>query len=206
MLGLRQVQKQTAASTKTLNMVLDVVRPHLKLPLRPDCKVGGITKTICKGSGAVMLRLHGCVGCDGYVFMPKEPATSCPVCDHPRHKINGQPNEEAFYFPLRPQLQKLLRLENVRKLLGHETTRKTNEAYMTDVYDSPRWSDVMGPATPGVTRVSLQTCVDGVPPFAHGSHESVKPWQHFITGLCYLLLGLALTPYHIHRSTSIDTI
>ena len=32
MLGLRQVQKKTATSTKTLNMVLDVVRPHLKLP------------------------------------------------------------------------------------------------------------------------------------------------------------------------------
>ena len=163
--------------------VLDVFRPHLKVPLPPSCKVNGITKKICKRSGAVMLRLNGCVGCNSHVFMPKDPKTSCPLCNHPRYHEDGSPHEEAFYFPLRPQLSKLLKLPHVQKLLKYEATRQKNDEYMSDIYDSPRWSELMGPATRRQPHLSFQTCVDGVPPFNHGHHDSVKPWQHFLTGL-----------------------
>ena len=159
------------------------MRPHLKAQLSPNCKVNRVNKTIFERGGAVQLRLNGCKGCDRHVFMPKEKASVCPKCNHARYKPNGQPYEECFYFPLKPQFERLFQIPVFRHLLMYEVRRKTHADYVTDIFDSPRWQRVMGAPTPRLSRIGIQTCVDGVPPFQHGNHESVKPIQHFIANL-----------------------
>ena len=159
------------------------MRPHLKVELSPGCKVKRINKTIFKRGGAVQLRLNGCVGCDRHVFMPKDKASVCPKCGHDRYKANGKAYEECFYFPLKPQFERLLKIRVFRHLLLYEVRRKSNAGYVTDIFDSSRWSRVIGESPPRLSRICLQTCVDGVPPFNHGNHESVKPIQHFIANL-----------------------
>ena len=76
------------------------------------------------------------------------------------------PNEVCIYFPLAPQLEKLLRLKSVRYLLGHEYRRASNPELMTDVYDSPSWKKIMGEITPCLSRIGVQLCVDAIPAFA----------------------------------------
>lgn len=56
----------------------------------------------------------------------------------------------------------------------HETSRRHNPDLITDVYDSPAWKRLMGPATYPNKRLGFQYCIDGIPAFAEGSH-SVKP-------------------------------
>ena len=163
---------------------LKLMKPHLKVDLSPGCKVKRMNKTIFKRAGAVQLRLNGCVGCNEHVYLPKDKASACPRCGHPRYKPDdGRPFEECFYFPLRPQFQRLLKLAHFRHLLMYEERREVNTDYIADVYDSPRWNSVMGETTTRLTRICLQGCVDGVPPFQHGNHESVKPIQYFIGNL-----------------------
>ena len=106
---------------------------------------------------------------------------------------------------MRTQLQQLLRLVEFRRLLMFEARRKSNRAFMTDVYDAPRWSELMGQANKTkVERIGIQKCVDGVEPFNYGTSESVKPWQYCILSLPphlrykpgYMLLQM-LIPAHL---------
>ena len=68
-----------------------------------------------------------------------------------------------WYFPLKAQVATLLKNEKYRHLLMHETRRARNPAYMSDVYDTPRWKKVAGPPTKHLTRIVYQICVDGFP-------------------------------------------
>ena len=68
-----------------------------------------------------------------------------------------------WYFPLKMQLSTLLKSEKYRHLLMHETRRKKNTDYMSDVYDTPRWRKVAGPPTRHLSRIVYQICVDGFP-------------------------------------------
>ena len=65
----------------------------------------------------------------------------------------------------------------------YESRRQTNDQFISDVYDAPRWKSMMGPPTERLERIGLQMCVDGVPPFGHNIRESVKPIQHNIVSL-----------------------
>ena len=159
------------------------MRPHLKVEMSPGCKVRRINKTICERGGAVQLRINGCVGCDRHVFMPKDKTSVCPLCGHDRYKPNGLAYEEAFYFPLRPQFERLLKIPHFRHALMYDMRRESNSDYMTDICDSPRWTSRGMGGEDSTPSIRLQTCVDGVPPFQHGHHESVKPVQHFIANL-----------------------
>ena len=114
---------------------------------------------------AVLLQLHGCVGCNQHVFLPSDRQTKCPKCRHPRFSCTKKPNEVCWYFPLAKQIARLLQDKNYRNHLQHEFRRPTqNENYMTDVYDSPRWRKVAGRMTSKkITRIVLQMCVDAFP-------------------------------------------
>ena len=86
-----------------------------------------------------------------------------------------------------------------------ESRRKANNRIMSDVYDAPRWSELMGRVNKKkLERIALQKCVDGVEPFNYGTNESVKPWQYCILSLPphlrykpgYMLLQM-LIPAHL---------
>ena len=53
---------------------------------------------------------------------------------------------------------------------------------MSDLFDSPEWSKVMGPATRRLTRIGLVGCVDGIPCFRIGG-LSLMPSEFFIANL-----------------------
>ena len=71
----------------------------------------------------------------------------------------------------------MLDVPAIRQLLQHEYERDHNDEYMSDVYDTPRWQEVMGPATREITRIGLQYCIDGVPTHARKGCGNMKPIQ-----------------------------
>ena len=79
-----------------------------------------------------------------------------------------------FYFPLRPRFEKLLKIPTYRQWLQHEFERPRNDAFITDVYDTPAWQGFMGTPTFPNSRVGLLFCVDAIPAFAAGT-LSLKP-------------------------------
>lgn len=191
---LRQVQSRSRCSTRTLNFVLDAfidtfaedfstkdangnkARAELRSSFQKSDRV------IKQASGAVCLRLHGCVGCHRYVYHPADVARVCPHCGHPRYTADGAPNEMLWYFPIKQKLRKLLQLPRFRKLLMYEVERKSRSRYSTDIFDAPRWSRVMGTCTRRLTRIGLQYCVDGIPAFKNNG-LSVKPAEFMILSL-----------------------
>ena len=44
-------------------------------------------------ANAVLLQIHGCVGCDNFVFLPSDLQIRCPKCGHPRFNSDKKPNE-----------------------------------------------------------------------------------------------------------------
>ena len=79
-----------------------------------------------------------------------------------------------MYFPIKPRLTALLKTKKYRDMCQHEALRPHNPDLMTDVYDSPAWQRLMGPATYPNTRLGFQFCIDGIPAFSDGN-RSVKP-------------------------------
>ena len=90
--------------------------------------------------------------------------------------------EVLYYFPMKETLTKLLELPAFRDSLQHEWRRVSNPNYMTDVFDSPRWIEIMGPATRVLRRLGLLYCVDGIPAFKPGG-LSLKPSEFMILNL-----------------------
>lgn len=82
--------------------------------------------------------------------------------------------QRVFYFPLKPRFAKLLKIPAYRQWLQHEYERPRNDAFMSDVYDTPAWKTFMGTPTFPNNRVGLLFCVDAIPAFAVGT-LSLKP-------------------------------
>lgn len=86
----------------------------------------------------------------------------------------------------------------------HESRRARNDDIMSDVYDSPRWKELMGVPTATLLRIVLQLCVDGVPSFKRKELFSIKPVQYLILSLapelryqaCNMLVQMLL-PAHL---------
>lgn len=162
-----------------------------------------------RAGNAVVLQLHGCVGCHGYVFLPRDVRLRCPKCRHPRFNSQRKPNEvflslfhyifflitafvvnscylhiqTCWYFPVRTQLRQLLRIPEYRRLLLHESRRVSNPNVMSDVYDSPRWLQLAGEPTQTLTRIMFQYCVDAFP-WSNRKHQgSLKPAQMVVLSL-----------------------
>lgn len=182
-LSLRKVQRLTACTTKTLYTFLEIMEPHLVIGCTTK-QIKKAEKELSARSGAEAIKLNGCVGANcGYVFEPEHQDTHCPSCGNPRYNDDGQPNEVAFYFPLRDQLASLLSIPEYRELLLHEWRRPKLPNLMSDVYDSPRWREKMGPPTPTLERIGIQACVDGMPAHNRKNAGSVKPHQNVILSL-----------------------
>ena len=100
----------------------------------------------------------------------------------------------CWYFPLTQQLKALLEVGNYRGLLMYEREHRRSrrdDAFMCDLYDSPRWQTLAGPLcndarNRSLARIVLHMCVDGVEAFSHGrlpSGSTVKPLQYFVGNL-----------------------
>ena len=74
----------------------------------------------------------------------------------------------------------------------HEARRQPSRSYMSDVYDSPRWQEKVGPPSKHrVQRVGFQYCVDGVAICSRLQVGSFKPCQ---------LINLSLPPWLRYKS------
>ena len=183
---LRWVQEQTGCSTRTLNLVLQRLKPFLKgcesLERLQMKRVWRETK--------VKRRLHGCIGCNDHVYGPTAKEAFCPRCAYPRYDSFGNPHEVCWYFPLEEQFRRLLECESYVKHLMYEqkhiAMRRTDDDFMCDIYDSPRWQKLAGPIGTQLTRIVLVMCVDGVPAFNKMQSKnvgSVKPLNYFVANL-----------------------
>lgn len=141
-------------------------------------------------AGTEYIKLHGCPKCDRYIYRPGDPNSNCPfiqngtVCGHPRYNEKKKPWELAFYFPLGPRLQALLRIPGFKQMLEHEFTRPRahDPNIMYDIYDSPAWKQYMGPPSQPCRRIGLQGCTDGFQAFNCGGY-SVTPIEFAILSL-----------------------
>ena len=182
-IALRGVQYQSQCANRTLNMAIEVLKPHLRLR-HFEHGFKNVDAIMKQESGATCLCLNGCVGCNNHVFTPQEKVKTCPRCGHDRYNEKAQPHEVCWYFPLRDKLQRLLSLPRFRQHLKHEMKRPQNSKYITDVFDAPLWKLVAGrlDARGRLTRILLQYCVDGIPAFSYGG-LSVKPCEFLILNL-----------------------
>jgi len=177
---LRTLQRKTFCSTSTLRSFANAACPGANI----RSVQRRVDKKMTERATAVVLKLHGCKWCDHYVFLPSNPARRCPECQGERYDDAGKPYEVCIFFPLEPQLRALLGVENFRRCLQHEYKRPCHRLYMTDVYDSPMWRRLFGPARRHGLRVVLQLAVDGIPAFdCVSSGLSLKPWGYMILGL-----------------------
>ena len=88
---LRQVQRKTRCTNKTLSCMFKAVQPFLTNRIKRSTFV--LDKQFSKAG----LQLHGCIGCNAYVFAPtNKRTTTCPHCGKNRFKDNKRPNEVCF--------------------------------------------------------------------------------------------------------------
>ena len=100
---LRQVQRKTGCTNKTLNEVFVCVQKFSGMQEKVSAKeaAAAADKNILMTSGAWRIRVDGCVGCNAHVFLPSEKEIFCPECRHPRYNTSKQPNEVNAHFFLR---------------------------------------------------------------------------------------------------------
>ena len=85
--SLRQVQRESSCSQKTINLVMQAVQPFLGFKKKS-------TFVLDQRYEKTSLLLNGCVGCNKHVFLPQDPELACPRCGHPRlNEATGKPNE-----------------------------------------------------------------------------------------------------------------
>ena len=84
----------------------------------------------------------------------------------------------CWYFPLKEQIGRLIKIPAYRELLMYEQKHRTNVGVMCDIYDSPRWAKIVGPIGDRLERIVVHVAVDGVPAFGRKNCQnisSVKP-------------------------------
>ena len=99
--ALRNVQRKTGCTTRTLSITLQELRSFLKEEYQqdlPHSNFRSIDKVINAKYEVISLKLNGCVGCNKYVFIPSDKTKRCPLCRFPRHNVKGQPNEVSVEY------------------------------------------------------------------------------------------------------------
>ena len=172
---LRRLQQRCGCSDATCKEILKTFGGYLRMDTPKSLKK--CDKKLHAAAGAQVLRLNGCPSCNKTVFLPDDPAVSCPyvkadgtVCGHARSDM-----EQVFYFPITSKLQALLSLPKYRSMIQHESLRGDADDLMSDVYDSPAWKEFMGKAVYPNNRVGFQVCGDGIPAFSFSKSHSLKP-------------------------------
>ena len=99
--ALRQAQRQSGCTTSTITAVAKVVAPLIENESDSDedeqatrqHKVADSEIMEEAEAEAVKLILHGCIGCNNYVFVPRSKRKRCPKCLHNRFNAENKPNE-----------------------------------------------------------------------------------------------------------------
>ena len=95
---LRQTQRKTGCTDKTLEQIKQSLVPLLKSSCHNSSSKKKSDVLLLHKANAVLLQLHGCVGCDHYVFLPSDARIRCPECGHPRFNAQRKPNEVTIIF------------------------------------------------------------------------------------------------------------
>ena len=113
----------------------------------------------------------------------------------------------CWFFPLREQLKRLIQDDQYRELLMYEKKHREQrrlDNFMCDIYDAPRWEQIVGPLGDVLDRIVLHACVDSCPAHSRKQSASVKPLQYFIANLSprlryqvRFMLVHALIPAHL---------
>ena len=90
---LRQTQRKTGCTDKTLEQIKQSLVPLLKESCQSSNSNKKSDNFLLKKADSVLLQLHGCVGCENYVFLPSDARMRCPECRHPRFNAQHKPNE-----------------------------------------------------------------------------------------------------------------
>lgn len=87
---LRTAQRTSGCTTKTLATIEAALRPIF---LQRHGGALNEDHVLLAKANAVLLQIHGCVGCDAFVFLPTDRRMRCPRCAHPRFNSDHKPNE-----------------------------------------------------------------------------------------------------------------
>ena len=90
---LRHTQRKTGCTDKTLREMKQSLEPLLKVSCRSSSPEKKSDNLLLHNADAVLLQLHGCVGCEHFVFLPSDARMRCPECGHPRFNAQRKPNE-----------------------------------------------------------------------------------------------------------------
>ena len=146
---IRRLQQRSGCSDVVCMEILQLFKDYADTTVHgkstPDTAFKHCDKKIQSAAGVQVMKLNGCTGCHKHVYTQDDKATLCPHCAHPRYNEAGKPNELVFYFPIKPKLQALMRLDAFKKMLEHENERPCNPNLMSDIYDSPAWREFMVP-------------------------------------------------------------
>ena len=95
---MRKVQNITGCTTRTLNCTLQHLQPFLIGCVHISKKKFVMKRIRARKQSTCKRLLHGCIGCNNYVFGPKEQHIRCPLCGHDRYKGGTrQPNEVCVW-------------------------------------------------------------------------------------------------------------
>ena len=94
--ALRLVQNETGCSTRTLNVFLQ--RMHIFFKGCTDVKKWEMPRVRARKKSPLKRCLHGCVGCDNYVYGPDSVENECPKCGDARYSLERKTQRGCTHF------------------------------------------------------------------------------------------------------------
>lgn len=99
--ALRQAQRKAGCTTTTLRTVAQSLAPFLEDEASSSDEPLSLDRVadaeLLEAAEAYKLYLHGCVGCNDFVYGPRCHRHCCPKCGHSRYDGVGKPNEVWNY-------------------------------------------------------------------------------------------------------------
>ena len=94
---LRQAQRKAGCTTLTLRTVAQSLAPFLEDEASSSDEPASLDRVadaeLLEAAEAYKLYLHGCVGCNDFVYGSECHRRDCPKCGHSRCNGVGKPNE-----------------------------------------------------------------------------------------------------------------
>ena len=98
---LRRLQERCKCTEAMCADIVQTLGKYLKITPKQHKKADN---KLCKDAGVERIRVHGCIGCNKFVYLPDDKRTSCPhikkdgtVCGAARFD-NGKPREVTTCF------------------------------------------------------------------------------------------------------------
>ena len=91
---VRHLQRKTKCSNKTCLEFINLFSKHVD-SYKCNKTFAACDKELKAAAGVEFMQLDGCVGCNRFVFSPKDQRTECPCCGHARHRSDGKALEAS---------------------------------------------------------------------------------------------------------------